>query len=144
MDIGKSIAGFHFTLIGVQLAECVWVLATQGLSDFPLILRGLFVAVFVSYLALKFWRHDDELRRWMVTSCKIAYVGFPLIVLFGLLAGGPMSINFPFVHTKTDSPVVILGLLAGALVYAATLHLLLTSKKATAEFTRPNGLSSTP
>ena len=114
------------------------------MSDFLLILHGVFFAIFGSYLALRFWRHDDELRRWMITSCKIAYVGFPLIFLFGLLIGGPMSINFPFVHTKTDSLLVMFGLLAGILFYAVSLHLLLASRKAISEFTRPNGSLSTP
>jgi hypothetical protein len=134
MDIGKSIAVLILAATGLQLAECGWEIMTH---EFPVesLLRGVVVTVVGVFLAKKFWRHDEEIRRWTIMFCKIAYVMFPLIFILGFITGGPLSINIPFLHTKTDSVVVMVALFAGALIYVVALHRLLMSRKAVAEFT---------
>lgn len=135
MDIGKSIAGFIVVMIGLQLIDGVMGLINQGLPGLPFFMNGLFAAAFGSYFARQFWRHDDEIRRWTMFTCKFAYVIFPFIILFALMTGGPMSINAPFLHIKTDSPLVISCLGLGCMAYFLAIHLMLSSHKAIAEFT---------
>lgn len=134
MDIGKSIAVLIMAAAGLQLAECGWEFMAHGYS-LEWFFRGVVVTVVGVFLAIRFWRHDEEIRRWTIMFCKIAYVMFPLIFILGFITGVPLSINFPFLHTKTDSVVVTVALFAGALIYVVALHRLLMSRKAVAEFT---------
>jgi hypothetical protein len=138
MDIGKSIAVFIVAAAVLQLAECGWAITNRDFSVEGVlqVLQVVVVTAVGTYLAIRFWCHDDQVRRWTIALCKIAYVLFPLIFLFGFLSGRPLSINIPFFHTKTDSLVVIMALLVGGLIYFAVVHLLLASHKAVAEFTR--------
>lgn len=138
MDIGKSLAGFILVVIGLQLIDGVMGLINQGLPGLPFLLNGLLAAAFGSYFARQFWRHDDDIRRWTIITCKFAYVIVPVIILFVLLTGGPMTINAPFLHTKTDSPPVVSCLGLGCMLYFIALHFMLASPKAIAEFTSQN------